>query len=103
MSAGVLDGAGVAGQTAAACDEDLRDACELAVAAMDEVGRLQASAAAIVALGDLAARGARLVAVDGAPHVLVDAGRWERMRRAMLDASARLAVGAGPEGAAGES
>lgn len=63
--------------------------------------RTVADTAAIVALGDLAARGARLVAVDGEPHVLVDAGRWERMRRAMLDASARLADRTKSEGAVG--
>ncbi|MCE7937145.1 MAG: hypothetical protein DYG90_00800 [Chloroflexi bacterium CFX6] len=66
----------------------------------NEPDRIEVDTAAIVALGDQAARGARLVAVDGTPHVLVDAGRWERMRRAMLDASARLSAGSKPEGAA---
>lgn len=100
MSAGAFEGTAVARLAFQACDEALRDACELAVVAMDEVGRLQATAAAMVALGDQAARGARLVAVDDSPRVLVDAGRWERMRRAMLDARAYLAVDTEPGGMA---
>lgn len=71
-------------------DTVLHDAYAMAATILDEYGRLQGAVAEIIALGDQATRGARLVAVDGTPHVLVDAGRWETLRRAMLDAGADL-------------
>lgn len=66
-------------------DDILRDACTLAINAVDHAGDLMLALEAIIAVGDNATRGATLTVVDGEPWVRVHGGRWELMRRVMED------------------
>lgn len=70
--------------------EILADACAVAMTALDEYAQLQSNTAAIIILGNNAARGAKPVQVDGEAFVQVRADRWALMRRVMDDVAAGM-------------
>lgn len=55
-----------------------------------EIRRLRADLAAILRAGDHAARGAKIVAVQGQVVVFTTGEKWQDLRRAMIAAGERL-------------